>query len=75
MILAPAIMTAEGDPKVAASKCLEAVGLDPDSYRCGFTKARSSVSVSILGMQFFPAFALFRLYPNPCACFALFCSQ
>lgn len=40
MILAPAIMTAEKDPKVAASKCLESVGLDPESYRIGHTKAR-----------------------------------
>lgn len=47
MILAPAIMTAEADPKVAASKCLEAVGLDPDSYRCGHTKACSKISVPL----------------------------
>lgn len=40
MILAPAIMTAEKDPKEAARKCLEAVELDPESYRIGHTKAR-----------------------------------
>lgn len=40
MILAPATMTAEKDPKKAAEKCLAEVGLDPDSYRCGHTKAR-----------------------------------
>lgn len=39
MILAPATMQAEADPKIAASKCLEEVGLDPDSYRIGHTKA------------------------------------
>ena len=39
MILAPATMQAESDPKIAASKCLEEVGLDPDSYRIGHTKA------------------------------------
>jgi len=39
MILAPAIMTAEKDPKVAAAKCLESVQLDPESYRIGHTKA------------------------------------
>ena len=39
MILAPAIMTAEKDPKIAAAKCLEAVALDPDTYRIGHTRA------------------------------------
>ncbi|XP_068992450.1 myosin heavy chain, muscle isoform X16 [Neodiprion pinetum] len=38
MILAPAIMTAEKDPKVGAAKCFELIGLDPDSYRIGHTK-------------------------------------
>jgi hypothetical protein len=33
-------MEKESDPKVAASKCLEEVGLDPESYRIGHTKAR-----------------------------------
>lgn len=42
MILAPAIMTAEKDPKEAARKCLESVELDPESYRIGHTKARIS---------------------------------
>jgi myosin heavy chain 6/7 len=41
MILAPAIMQAESDPKVAAAKCLEAVELDPESYRVGHTKVQS----------------------------------
>lgn len=39
MILAPAIMTAESIPKKAAEKCLQSVGLDPDLYRIGHTKA------------------------------------
>ncbi|XP_077289711.1 myosin heavy chain isoform X11 [Arctopsyche grandis] len=38
MILAPAIMTQEKDPKTAAAKCLESVQLDPESYRIGHTK-------------------------------------
>ncbi|XP_069962490.1 myosin heavy chain, muscle isoform X2 [Bactrocera oleae] len=38
MILAPAIMAAEKQPKNAAAKCLESVGLDPDMYRIGHTK-------------------------------------
>ncbi|XP_063624511.1 myosin heavy chain, muscle isoform X16 [Cydia splendana] len=38
MILAPAIMTNEKDPKEAARKCLESVELDPESYRIGHTK-------------------------------------
>jgi hypothetical protein len=38
MILAPAIMQAESDPKTAAAKCLESVELDPESYRIGHTK-------------------------------------
>lgn len=40
MILAPATMTKEKDPKEAARKCLEEVGLSADSYRIGHTKAR-----------------------------------
>lgn len=43
MILAPATMAAESDPKVAASKCLQEVALDPESYRIGHTKASESV--------------------------------
>ncbi|XP_039313564.1 myosin heavy chain, muscle isoform X27 [Solenopsis invicta] len=38
MILAPAAMAAQSDPKVAAAKCFEEIGLDPDSYRIGHTK-------------------------------------
>lgn len=38
MILAPAIMTAESDPKKAAAKCLESIQLDPESYRIGHTR-------------------------------------
>lgn len=40
MILAPATMAKEKEPKTAAEKCLAEIGLDPDSYRCGHTKAR-----------------------------------
>lgn len=40
MILAPALMTNEKDPKKAAAKCFESIGLDPESYRIGHTKAR-----------------------------------
>lgn len=40
MILAPAAMTAEKDPKKAAAKCFESINLDPESYRIGHTKAR-----------------------------------
>lgn len=39
MILAPAAMAAQKEPKTAAAKCLEEAGLDPDSYRIGHTKA------------------------------------
>ncbi|KAH1016368.1 hypothetical protein HUJ04_007601 [Dendroctonus ponderosae] len=42
MILAPATMAAEKEAKEAARKCLEEIGLDPDSYRVGHTKARLS---------------------------------
>lgn len=45
MILAPATMAAEADPKMAAAKCLEEVKLDPESYRIGHTKARPQGSV------------------------------
>lgn len=39
MILAPATMAKEADPKVAAAKCLKEVELDAESYRIGNTKA------------------------------------
>lgn len=48
MILAPATMAAEKDPKEAARKCLEEIGLDPDSYRVGHTKARVLIPCSLL---------------------------
>ncbi|XP_062547760.1 myosin heavy chain, muscle-like [Armigeres subalbatus] len=38
LILAPAAMTAETEPKKSAEKCFEAIQLDPDSYRIGHTK-------------------------------------
>ncbi|KAJ8679906.1 hypothetical protein QAD02_015693 [Eretmocerus hayati] len=38
MILAPAAMTAESDPKKAAQACFDACELDPDMYRIGHTK-------------------------------------
>jgi len=39
MILAPAAMANEKDPKSGAAKCFEEIALDPDSYRIGHTKA------------------------------------
>lgn len=33
-------MTNEEDPKVAAKICFDTIGLDPDLYRIGHTKAR-----------------------------------
>lgn len=39
MILAPALMTAEKDPKKAAAACFESIALDPENYRIGHTKA------------------------------------
>lgn len=39
LILAPAAMTQEPDPKKSAQKCFDSCGLDPDSYRIGHTKA------------------------------------
>ncbi|XP_058451347.1 myosin heavy chain, muscle isoform X9 [Malaya genurostris] len=38
LILAPAAMQAESEPKKAAERCFESIGLDPDSYRIGHTK-------------------------------------
>lgn len=43
MILAPAAMANEPDPKKAAQKCFDEVGLDPDMYRIGHTKIQNSV--------------------------------
>jgi hypothetical protein len=40
-------MDKESDPKVAASKCLEEVALDPESYRIGHTKARRVTPVVV----------------------------
>ncbi|KAG5675241.1 hypothetical protein PVAND_005159 [Polypedilum vanderplanki] len=37
-ILAPALMQAEKDPKKAAAACLDAIKLDPESFRLGHTK-------------------------------------
>ena len=39
MILAPAAMASESDPKKAAQKCFDEIGLDPENYRIGHTKA------------------------------------
>lgn len=47
LILAPALMTAEKDPKIAAAKCFDSIGLDPDSYRIGHTKASFLFSSNI----------------------------
>lgn len=38
MILAPATMAKEPNPKDAAAKCLKEIELDPESYRIGHTK-------------------------------------
>ncbi|XP_014231486.1 myosin heavy chain, muscle isoform X14 [Trichogramma pretiosum] len=38
MILAPAAMAAESDPKKAAQACFDSCELDPDMYRIGHTK-------------------------------------
>lgn len=42
MILAPATMAAEKDPKEAVRKCLEEIQIDPEGYRIGHTKARDT---------------------------------
>lgn len=54
MILAPATMAAEKDPKEAARKCLEEVGLDQDSYRIGHTKARVAPELPLTSPNFSP---------------------
>ncbi|OAD59363.1 Myosin heavy chain, muscle [Eufriesea mexicana] len=43
MILAPAAMAAEAEPKKAAQRCFEEIGLDQDNYRIGHTKAIEKV--------------------------------
>jgi len=47
MILAPATMAAQSDPKIAAAKCFEEIGLDPDSYRIGHTKASWRIPIDV----------------------------
>lgn len=44
LILAPAAMQNEKDIKKAAGICLDTVGLDPELYRLGHTKARFNIS-------------------------------
>lgn len=66
MILAPAIMTAEKDQKKAAQKCFEEIGLDPDSYRIGHTKARIiTIIIFVLFLHFIipPDFYLYVHFP------------
>lgn len=41
-ILAPTEMYNEKDNKIAAKLCFDKVGLDPDFYRIGHTKARNT---------------------------------
>ena len=58
MILAPAAMAAETDPKKAAARCFEEIGLDPDMYRIGHTKAscKSSNRLNFF-LDFIPSFS------------------
>lgn len=65
MILAPAVMAAEKLPKNAATKCLEAVGLDQDLYRIGNTKARILWSLASVVFQIPIHFSLVLLYITP----------
>jgi myosin heavy chain 6/7 len=50
MILAPALMQAEKDVKKAAGGCLDTIKLDPDLYRLGHTKARTSSILSFVNL-------------------------
>lgn len=45
-ILAPVEMFHEKDPKIAAKLCFDKIGLDPDLYRIGHTKASKNPSLS-----------------------------
>jgi len=49
-ILAPAIMDAEPNPKIATQKCLENTTLDPDFFRIGHTKARNIFLLRFISM-------------------------
>lgn len=63
LILAPAAMTEETDQKKGAFKCFDSIGLDPDSYRIGHTKARTLTnykSIEFYRLQFV-------LFPFLCA--------
>lgn len=57
MIIDPQIMTNEKDQKKAAQKCFDSVGLDPDLYRIGHTKARY-----FFNLIFFPFCLLSQCY-------------
>lgn len=82
MLLAPAEMTAAKNQKDAAQKCFDAVGLDPDMYRIGHTKARYftqlfplSLSLSFPDCTDFGIYSVFHtLYHGPisfcCRCVA-----
>lgn len=58
LILAPTAMTHEKDPKVAAKICFDTIGLDPELYRIGHTKASANLLLELcifesLFQQFF----------------------
>lgn len=57
MILAPATMASEPDPKTSAAKCLLEIQLDPENYRIGHTKA-SFRKLSLLLSNRIPEFNL-----------------
>ena len=63
MILAPAAMAAEADPKKAAARCFEEIGLDPDSYRIGHTKA-SYIPPKELHFEIFHVFCPSSVIPR-----------
>lgn len=49
-------MTQEKDPKVAAKVCFDSIGLDPELYRIGHTKASATPSRVVV---FEPDFRMF----------------
>ena len=63
MILAPALMSAEPDPKKAAQHCFDSCGLDPDMYRIGHTKASWNTPKKWIQWLTFSQFVRFIFVP------------
>lgn len=61
LILAPTAMTNEKDPKISAKICFDSIGLDPELYRIGHTKASSNTPIIDLDLFTLLDFVFFEV--------------